>query len=120
MCAIAAGWTSFAHLIDNDVYDWMFRKNPPPPRTPQSVVLTIDDDTFHAMGGVRSLRTITAQALELIAQGRPKVTAIDLILADAGDPNEDARLETALHNTRNLVLATDLVNGVWENPLPRF
>src|SRR5205085_10227733 len=44
----------------------------------------------------------------------------DLILADKGDPAEDARLESALRNTTNLVLATNLVDRTWENPLPRF
>ncbi|MGI8746102.1 MAG: CHASE2 domain-containing protein [Bryobacteraceae bacterium] len=117
------GWRSFARQVDNDAYDWMM--NPPrldrsDTRNAQAVVVTIDDATFHSMGGVRNLRSITAQALERIAAARPKVTAIDLILADPGDAREDARLEAALHNTRNLVLATDLVNGAWENPLPRF
>ena len=118
--AIVAGWTPVARQIDNNAYDWMFRRNPRASATPEAVVVTIDDATFNAMGGVRNLRTITAQALERIAPAHPKVTAIDLILTDAGDPREDARLEAALRNTRNLVLATDLVNGDWERPLPRF
>src|SRR5207237_4777575 len=80
----------------------------------------IDDATFGAMGGVRNLRGIAAAALERIAPARPKLTAIDLILTDRGDPAEDARLESALRNTSNLVLATNLVDRTWENPLPRF
>ncbi len=118
--AMVVGWSPVARQIDNNVYDWTFRRNPPAPRNPEAVVLTIDDATFSAMGGVRNLRTITAQVLERIAPAHPKVTAIDLILADAGDPQEDMRLEAALRNTRNLVLATDLVNDRWEQPLPRF
>lgn len=90
------------------------------PPAGNAVVVTIDDDAFHSKGGVRNLRSIAALALERIATARPKVTAIDLILADPGDPGEDARLEAALRNTRNLVLATDVVNDGWENPLPRF
>src|SRR6185369_14758039 len=41
-------------------------------------------------------------------------------LSDKGDDAEDARLEAALHDTKNLMLDCDLVSGAWEDPLPRF
>jgi CHASE2 domain-containing sensor protein len=58
--------------------------------------------------------------LEKINAAQPKAVALDVILSDKSDDAEDARLEAALHDTRNLVLDCDLVGGTWEDPLPRF
>ena len=30
--AMVAGWNRLASEVDVDVYDWMFRRNPPPPK----------------------------------------------------------------------------------------
>ena len=118
--AIVAGWTAIANQIDNYAYDWMFRLMPPAEQNTQSIILAIDDATYSAMGGVRRYRTMIAEALERLTPGRPKVVAIDLILTDRGDATEDARLEAAMAQTRNLVLAADLAEGRWEDPLPGF
>ena len=46
---------------------------------------------------------------------------MDIVLADPWkDPDEDQRLDDALQDTKNLVLATQLDSGRWENPLPIF
>lgn len=118
--ATVVGWTALANQIDNYAYDWMFRLLPAPRQSPESVILAIDDATYGAMGGVRRYRTMVAQALERLTQADPKVVAIDLILTDKGDPAEDARLEAAMRHTGNLVLAADLTNDHWEDPLPGF
>ena len=120
--ATVAGWTAIANQIDNYAYDWMFRLMPATAQKQESIVLAIDDATYTALGGVRSYRTMLAQALELLSPARPKVVAIDVILTDPplGDARDDDRLEAAMTQTRNLVLATDLSKGRWENPLPRF
>ena len=118
---MVVGYTSVASQVDDDAYDWMFRRNPPPPAPARSVILAIDDATLSSMGGVRNIRAILANTLERIAAAaRPELVAIDLVLADRGDPAEDQRLEGALAQTRNLVLCTVLENGVWENPLSAF
>ncbi len=117
--AMMAGWY-FSNQVDNSAYDWMFRLNAPAAKPAQAVVLAIDDPTISSLGGMRKLRTILAKALERIATAQPQLVAIDVILADAGDPAEDAGLEQALRHTPNLILATDFAGGVWENPIPRF
>ncbi len=119
--AIFSGWTALANQIDNYAYDWMFRLEPAQaPAKPRAVILAIDDATFKSMGGVREYRSMLATALELLQSIHPKVVVIDLILTDAGDAGQDSRLERAMQSTANLVLATDVANGLWENPLPRF
>ena len=118
--AIFSGWTSLATQIDDYAYDWMFRLRPPQPARQNCMILAIDDATYGAMGGVREYRKMLATALELLAPAHPKAVAIDVILADSEDPAEDARLARAMQGTQNLVLATHLENGRWENPLPSF
>lgn len=120
--ALTASWTSFGTQIDNDAYDWMFRLYRPPAWQTESILLAIDDPSLNAYGGVPGLRKPLAEALDLIAAASPKTVAVDLILADKTDPAVDARLEAALHATRNLVLACQLLpdGSAWEDPLPRF
>ncbi len=119
--AILVGWTPLAAQIDDYGYDWMFRLHPPQAGgAAHCLILGIDDATFSAMGGVRAYRSMLARALELLAPGQPKVVAVDMVLADPGDPAEDARLVHAMQSTKNLVLATHLENGRWENPLDGF
>jgi signal transduction histidine kinase len=115
--ATVAGWLGTP--IDNHAYDWMFRRRQAS-WPPESIVLSIDEETLNR-GGVSHMRRILAEGLDLLARAHPKVVAVDLILADAGDPAEDAALEAAFRRTPNLVLASDLMrNAEWEDPLPRF
>lgn len=118
--AIVAGWTAPAAQLDNDAYDFLFRLTARPVGGAEAVVLAIDEPTLVALGGMRRLRSIVAQGLERAASAHPKAVVVDLILADAGEPTEDARLEAALSRTNNLVLACNLVGGNWEDPLARF
>jgi signal transduction histidine kinase len=116
---MALGLSTVAQRINNDAYDWMSSRYQPD-WEPQSVVVGIDEKTFEALGGPRARRTIISQALDEIAQAKPRLVAIDVILHDAGDPIEDARLEASLRATPNLILPSEVVDHQWEDPLPRF
>lgn len=122
LAAVAAGWSPLAGQIDGAAYDWLFRLQPPAPRTPNSAILAIDEITLATLGGARRVRRIVADGLEQIRSSQPRVIAIDLILADEDDPAQDAALEAALDATPMLVLASDLIpnTDAWEEPLPRF
>ncbi len=120
LVAIVLGWTALAAQIDDDAYDWMFRLNAPVYGQPRSIVLAIDDATYGAMGGVRAYRTMLARALELLAPAQPQVVAIDMVLADREDRQEDERLRRAMQATKNLVLVAHLQNGRWEDPIEEF
>jgi signal transduction histidine kinase len=120
VAAILSGWSPLGTQIDDYAYDWMFRQNAPAPAPPQAVILAIDDATYSAMGGVREYRSMLAKGLELLAPVHPQAVAIDVILADKEDAAEDTRLARAMAATENLVLATHLENGRWENPQPVF
>lgn len=120
--SVAAGWLPLATRMDREAYDAMTRSEPPPPRTPESVVVAIDERTITETGGMRKIRTTLASALHSIAVARPAVVAIDIILSEPGDRDEDERLAAALREVPNVILASDLVpdTGAWENPLTAF
>ena len=119
--AMIAAWTPVANQIDKYAYDWMFRLHPPAGGESHSVILAIDDATFNAMGGVGGYRRMWTKAFELVKRANPKAIALDVLLADGwSDAAEDQRLEQAMHGAGNLVLATHLTNGRWEDPLPLF
>ena len=117
-----AGWTALAARVDHYAYDLMTRLSDAKyvSLDPEAVVVAIDEATLRARGGMRSIRPILTDALEQIDAAQPKAVALDVILSDKGDDGEDTRLEAALHDTKNLVLPCDLVDGAWEDPLPRF
>jgi len=121
VCFVAgtlAGW--LGSRIDNYAYDTLTRVTPIEAKLAASVVVAIDEETLGARGGMRRIRPILTDALEQIAAAHPKTVALDVILSDQGDDLEDARLEAALHDTRNLILPCELVGDKWEDPLPRF
>jgi signal transduction histidine kinase len=112
----------FGAEVDNYVYDFMLRRYQPKPWRPQSAILAIDEHTLQATpGGMRGIRPPLAEALRLVSAAGPKTVAIDLTLADKSlDPKIDDGLADAMRTTPNLVLATDLLNDAWEEPLPEF
>ena len=76
----------FGPQINDYAYDSMFRAHrPAQPAPPESVVLAIDELTLMDCGGIRGIRRPIAYALRLLAPVKPKVVAVDVILADHGD-----------------------------------
>ncbi|MGA3190081.1 MAG: ATP-binding protein, partial [Bryobacteraceae bacterium] len=69
---------------------------------------------------MRKIRQILSTALDQVNEAKPKVVAIDVILADPGDPVEDARLAASLLATKRLILPCELIENKWEYPLPAF
>jgi signal transduction histidine kinase len=109
--------------IDEYAYDGMFLAHRPAHlKPPESVVLAIDELTLLGYGGIRGVRQPIAKALRLLAPVKTKAVAVDVILADRGNPQEDAELAKAFQATHNLVLSTELIDDdkTWEDPLPEF
>ena len=97
--AVAASWM-FGRQVDNYAYDYMFQRIPPKAGPPQSVILAIDDATLRDSGGMGHIRGALAKGLRRIAAAKPKVVAVDIILADkladiAGS-REDAKVRSGL------------------------
>lgn len=122
--ALAAGLTAgwLGAQIDNYAYDWMFRRRQAPSGPTDSFLLVVDEPTLARMGGMHRLREILAEGLERLAAAHPRAVALDVTLADEGDPEADSRLEAALAKLPRLALACELVEEGrrWEDPHPRF
>ncbi len=120
LAATVAGWLGAP--LDNYAYDWMFRRHEPAPRAPECILLTVDEPSFQAMRGLSGLRSALARALDQVAAAGPSVVAVDILLADEGDPADDAALEAAFSKIPRLVLPAELIEdgSRWEDPLPRF
>lgn len=114
------GWAIFGAPIDSYAYDFLFKRKPPRPSATQAVVVAIDNATLEQLGGARRVRGILADTVDRIASAQPKVVAVDIILHDKGDPQEDQRLAAAFSKFKTLVLATDLTPAGWEDPEPAF
>lgn len=120
VAGLLVGWSSFGVQLDNDAYDFMMRVLPARGQPQASVILAVDEETLQSMGGLRKLREIVARGVATALRGEPAVVVVDLILADPGDPTQDAVLEEALKKVPRLVLPAELTGGGWEDPLPRF
>src|SRR5437660_2896013 len=92
--AVAGSWI-FGPQVDNYAYDYMFQRIRPKVRHTESVILAIDDATLRDAGGMGHIRGPLARALRRIAAAKPKVVAVDIILADKVDPRESAQLADA-------------------------
>lgn len=115
-------YTSLAARLDNDVYDFLFRSTVRPHRQTRAALVTVDERTLAARGGMRSVRRMVADVLPVINQGGALATAVDITLADKGDEDEDSTLERAFSKTPNLVLAAEMMpdGSGWQEPIERF
>lgn len=122
LAASALSFTALAAQFDNNVYDWLFRVHPAGHRSHEAVLLAFDDRTLMDHGGVRGLRRTLASTLEILAAAPPRVTAVDLTLADPGDAAEDARLAAAMLRLPGLALAAEMLpdSSGWQDPRPEF
>ncbi len=120
--AILLSWTPLAAQFDNNLYDYLFRLRPTQRHDMQAALVTFDERSLMEHGGIRGMRRALAGALAQMAGAPPKVVAVDLTLADAGDETEDAALETAFARTHNLVLGCEMMpdSSAWQDPIPRF
>lgn len=116
---LAASWSAPGREIDNYVYDFFFRLHQPAPHQVGSAILGIDEATLREFGGVGGIRRALARGLTAVASAKPKVIAVDVILAEPS--RDDDLLEAAFRKTPGLVLSSDLLNsGEWDDPIPRF
>jgi signal transduction histidine kinase len=122
LLGLLMSWTAFGRQLDNYAYDFLFRLEQPAPWQPSSIILALDEKTLARYGGINGMRGALAEGLDRIRSARPTAVAVDIILAEAGDPAADARLEQAFAGTHNLVLSCDLLpdGSGWEDPIERF
>lgn len=122
LLALAGSYSALGRQVDGDLYDFLTRLRPPQYR-PESVIVAIDEASLLPPArGLQGLRVQLAEILQALAAVKPRAVAVDVTLADNGDPAADARLESALCGTPNLILASEMMpdGSGWQDPLPRF
>lgn len=120
--AAVFSFTALGGQFDNNVYDFLFRAAPPAPVASPAALVVFDERTFQQHGGIRRLRANLARVIERIAEAKPAAVAVDVTLADPGEPAEDARLAAAFARTPGLVLACEMMpdGSGWQDPLEPF
>lgn len=134
LAAIVLAWllasSPIGHIADNNISDALVRhfhsnvsaagETASAAGTP--TLIAIDEETLGGYGGMRNLRGILAGILEHLAPLKPAVVAIDLTLADPGDPGEDHRLAHAISMLPAVVLAAEIrsTGDAWELPAAGF
>jgi len=118
LLALFVAWAPLGAQFDNYALDWTYRLHRPAAWPTSSVLLAIDDASYKSIGGVSKLRAALAQSLALVIAAQPKAIALDVVLADSGEPADDDALEPLL---KRVVLPAVLTpTDGWELPQDRF
>ena len=113
---------NFGEPLDNAAYDEMFKSFHTVPSQPEALVLAIDELTLADCGGIRGIRKPLAAGLRILKDSGAQAVVVDVILADRGEPDQDAALSSALHATPRLVISTEAADQgrEWQDPRPEF
>jgi signal transduction histidine kinase len=120
-------WNGFIQQVNAEWNDLTLRLLPSTPSEAvrQVVLVAVDDRTAARHGAIPLDRRILASGLRSLAQARPRVLAVDLLLSEPGDPGADAELARSLalfpHRILGAALgANDSPSPVWIWPLPEL
>lgn len=120
-------WNGTVQQVNAGVGDILLRLQPHSPSTAlQSIVLVaIDDGTAARYGPLPLNRSKLAAGLTRLAQFRPQVLAVDLLLSEPGQAADDQALAAALRQFRSVILSAALRSDSgpdpkWILPLPQL
>lgn len=92
--------------LESALLDARYASFGPTQPAPDVVVVAVDDATLDATRGAYvDNRSLLTEVIQSIADARPKVLGLDVILADAGDPEVDDQLAAALARVTSVIAA---------------
>lgn len=99
-------WNDLVHQLNANLTDILFWfRGPVHSRTIGEIVLVAIDDTTAARYGPLPLRrSVLAEGISRLASFGPKVVTLDVLLAEPGQPEDDAALAKALASLPTAVL----------------
>lgn len=111
-------WNGFIQQVSAEWNDLIVRMRgvQASPAIGQVVLAAIDDHTAARYGPLPLNRAKLAEGLEVLAEARPGVVVLDLLISEPGDPAQDARLARALHLFPRAVLGAALESDAGEHP----
>ncbi len=98
-----------AESLERFGLDFFFLTRGPRPEPAGVCVVAIDEDSYQALGVDRSgpwPRKHHAALVRSLSRQGARAIAFDVVFADPGDPEQDALLEDALREARNVVLGS--------------
>ncbi len=120
-------WNDLVHQLNANLTDvLLWFRGPVHSRTIGEIVLVAIDDTTAARYGPLPLRrAVLAQGISRLASFGPKVLALDILLAESGQPKDDDALVKALASLPTAVLCAarrsdPQASHTWILPLPAF
>jgi signal transduction histidine kinase len=120
LLATLLSWTPISQRIDNDFYDWATRLWAHRHAPAQSIVVGIDEQDLNSGGGPRNIRILLRSALDRLCAAKPSVIAVDVVITDPGDPQQDQQLADSVQACAVPVVLSAAVHPTesrWELPL---
>jgi len=119
-------WNELVQQVNaslNDILLW--RRGPVHSQAVDDIVLVVIDDSTAAKWPVALHHSILAQGINRLTSFRPRALAIDLLLAESGQTDDDAALPSALRPASPVVLSAALgmdprASPTWILPLSDF
>ncbi len=113
--------TRFFRIVELNGFDRLVGAQPPPKPAPQIVFVDITDATVKELDDWPIPRDKVALAISRIAQGRPELIGLDMLLSEPRRPEQDRALAEALAGAGNVIISTNRTErGIWEEPLPEL
>jgi len=118
------GRLDYFQQLNSLAYDFTLRLAGPIHPSSPTVIVAFDEDSLARVGRWPWSRDKIARVIDQVAKANPKVIALDMLLDDASNPDDDAALAHAIGRSQAVVLATriDKVEGreTWRNPRKEF
>jgi len=103
----------------------MIRARGPLPPPDDIVIVAIDEPSIARFGRFPWSRSVSAHAIDTIAEALPKAIAVDVLYTDPTSEADDSALARSIHQAGNVVVAVQLISppaaqgaGTWLLPLP--
>ena len=88
--------------------DWMIRARGPFPPPDDIVIVAIDEPSIARFGRFPWSRSVSAHAIDTIAEALPKAIAVDVLYTDPTSEADDSALSRSIHQAGNVVLRHNL------------
>src|SRR5215468_1625474 len=117
-------WTAYFSQLNSAAYDFTLRLAGTVPIKSPTVIVAVDEDSLHRVGGWPWSRSKIAQLIDQIEGAKPRAIALDVLLDDRRDLAADQLLADSIGRAHAIVLPTHIGGEPgsehWLGPDPMF